>query len=59
VSVGHVTAFSVEAGAQTLSVTDNSPGRAVMSKTVTVPWPNSEVIRVFAARRRAIPKSER
>src|SRR6185437_844677 len=35
----------VEAGAQSLSVTDNSLGRAVMSKAVTVPWPDSEANR--------------
>ena len=27
-TIGHVTAFFVQAGARTLSVTDNSPGRA-------------------------------
>ena len=41
-----MTAFSFEAGAQTLSVTDNSPGRAVMIEDVTVPSANSEAIRI-------------
>jgi hypothetical protein len=54
-----VTAFSVEAGAQTLSVTDNSPGRAVMPKIVTVPSPNSEAIRISPPEGWAIPTSER
>lgn len=44
--VGHVTAFLVEAGAQTLSVTDNSPRRAVMPKAVTAPSSDSEVDRI-------------
>jgi hypothetical protein len=44
---GHVKPPSlVEAGAQTLSVTDNSPGRAVMAKTVTVTSSDSEANRV-------------
>jgi hypothetical protein len=44
--IGHVTAFQIEAGAQTLSVTDSCRGRAVMAKAVTAPSSNSETNRI-------------
>jgi hypothetical protein len=45
-NIGHVTAFQIKAGAQTLSVTDSCRGRAVMAKGITAPWSNSETNRI-------------
>jgi len=45
-NIGHVTAFRIKAGAQTLSVTDSCRGRAVMAKPVTAPSSNSETNRI-------------